>query len=131
MSWLDSLGSGFPAMEFPGGETVVRERRLPVPDPYDPGATVPGSWEDPLATLSIENAFIGSSSSVAPVDATRSQVLTEKSLYCTNPDVDVQVGDRIRRGTEIFYVNARPAADTNPFTSWQPVVEIPLDMTEG
>lgn len=131
MSWLDSLGSDFPAMEFPGGETVVRERRQPIPDPYDPTATVPGSWDDPLDALTIENVFIGSSSSVAPIDATRSQVLTEKSMYCTDPAVDVRTGDRIRRGADLFYVNARPAADTNPFTSWQPVVEIPLDMTEG
>lgn len=131
MSWLDSLSDGFPAMEFGAGETVIRERRQPVADPYDPTAQVPGTWEDPLATLTIENVFVASSSSTAPVDATRSQILTDKSLYCTDPDVDVRSGDRIRRGVEVFYVNVRPAADTNPFTGWQPVVEIPLDMTEG
>lgn len=118
-------------MEFPFGELVVRERRQMVTDPYDPGAQVPGSWDDPLDVLPLEQAFVASSSSVAPVDATRRQVLTEKSLYCTDPNVDVQVGDRIRRGTELFYVNARPAADTNPFTGWRPAVEIPLDMSEG
>lgn len=233
-------------MEFPFGEQIVRERRPSVIDPYNPGTQVPGLWEGPLDTLAIEDAFIASSSSVAPVDATRRQVLTEKSLYCTDPNVDVRVGDRIRRsgalsapvepvtitwpdgskvilsragdivtasafpgsfgssmslaplpidfapagnvvsyhanassigpgtwavlideiaassslgiglvpfgdgpfvgpvsfrwladpaaaasGGEVFYVNARPAADTNPFTDWQPVVEIPLDMTEG
>ncbi|WP_431863020.1 hypothetical protein [Microbacterium algeriense] len=143
MSWLDSLGSGFPLMEFPGGETVVRERRQPVTDPYNPAAQVPGSWEDPLAYLELKEAFVASSSSTAPVDATRSQILTEKSLYCTEPSVDVHPGDRIRRGGildedtgtwwggEVLYVNVRPAADTNPFSGWQPVVEIPLDMTEG
>lgn len=118
-------------MELSFGETVVRERRMPVIDPYDPDALVPGSWGDPLDTLSLEQAFIASSSSVAPADATRRQVLTEKSLYCTDANVDVQVGDRVRRGNETYYVNARPAADTNPFTGWQPIVEIPLDMTEG
>jgi hypothetical protein len=118
-------------MEFPFGETVVRERRVPVIDPYDPGASVPGSWDDPLAYLDLEGAFVASSSSTAPVDATRAQILTEKSLYLTDPDADVQPGDRIRRGGEIYYVNSRPAADMNPFTGWRPVVEIPLDMTEG
>lgn len=133
-------------MEFPFGEQVVRERRQPVQDPYDPGnpaSQVPGSWEDPLAYLVVEGAFVASSSSSAPVDATRSQILTEKSLYCTDPSVDVQPRDRIRRGGtldedtgtwsggEVLYVNVRPAADTNPFTGWQPAVEIPLDMTEG
>lgn len=119
-------------MQFGFGETVTRERRQPVPDPYgEPGATVPGSWSDPLDTLALENVFIGSSSSTSPTDATRSQVLTAKSLYVTDPDVDVLAGDRIRRGSEVYYVNTRPEADTNPFTNWRPVVEIPLDMTEG
>ena len=133
-------------MEFPFGEQVVRERRQPVQDPYDPGnpaSQVPGSWEDPLAYLELDDVFVASSSSTAPVDATRSQILTEKSLYCTEPSVDVQAGDRIRRGGtfdedtetwsggEVLYINVRPTADTNPFTGWQPVVEIPLDMSEG
>ena len=77
------------------------------------------------------------------MDATRSQILTEKSLYLTDPAADVQPGDRIRRGGTldentgiwsggtVLYVNARPEADTSPFTGWQPVVEIPLDMSEG
>lgn len=118
-------------MEFPFSEQVTRERRRPVTDPYDPDTLVPGSWGAPLDTLTIDQAYIASSSSVAPVDATRRQVLTEKSLYCTDPDVDVQAGDRIRRGAELYYINARPAADMNPFTGWRPVVEIPLDMSEG
>lgn len=118
-------------MEFPYGENVVRERRKPVVDPYDPGATVPGSWDDPTDDLPLEGVFIGSSSSTAPLDATRQQILTTKSLYCTDPSVDVQPGDRVRRGTELYYIHTRPEADTNPFTGWQPVVEIPLEMPEG
>lgn len=130
-------------MEFPFGELVVRERRQPVIDPYDPGTQVPGSWDDPLTYLPLEQAFVASSSSTAPVDATRSQILTEKSLYLTDPHADVLPGDRIRRGGvldedtgvwsggDVLYVNVRPAADTNPFTGWQPVVEIPLDVSEG
>lgn len=130
-------------MEFPFGEQVVRERRQLVIDPYDPGTSVPGSWEATLTYLELDSAFIASSSSTAPLDATRSQILTEKSLYLTEPSVDVQPGDRIRRGGtfdedtetwsggDVLYVRVRPAADTNPFTSWQPVVEIPLDMSEG
>lgn len=136
-------------MEFPFGELVVRERRQLVTDPYDPDTQVPGSWGDPLDYLVIggpdvpDPAFVASSSSTAPVDATRSQLLTEKSLYLTDPHADVQPGDRIRRGGlldedagtwsggDVLYVNVRPAADTNPWTGWQPVVEIPLEASEG
>ncbi|WP_312672838.1 hypothetical protein [Microbacterium sp.] len=130
-------------MEFPFGEQVVRERRIPVVDPYDPGTQVPGSWEGPLDYLPLEHAFVASSSSSAPATVTRAQILTDKSLYLSEPSADVQPGDRIRRGGTfdedagtwsggvVLYVNARPEADTNPFTGWQPVVEIPLDMTEG
>jgi hypothetical protein len=130
-------------MEFPFGEQVVRERRQLVTDPYDPGTHVPGSWDDPLNYLELERAFVASSSSTSPVNATRSQILTEKSLYLTDPSADVQAGDRIRRGGildedtgkwsggDVLYVHVRPAADTNPFTGWQPVVEIPLEVSEG
>lgn len=120
-------------MDFPYGETLTRERRQPVEDPYgEPGATVPGSWTDDLDEIGLPGAYIAASSSTALTDATRQQVLTSKSLYATDPDVDVRVGDRIRRGSEPpYYVNARPAADTNPFTGWTPIIEIPLDMTEG
>ena len=130
-------------MEFTFGEQVVRERRQLVADPYDPGTQVPGSWGDQLDYLELERAFVASSSSTSPVNATRSQILTEKSLYLTDPSADVQPGDRIRRGGlfdggsgtwaggEVLYVHVRPTADTNPFTGWQPVVEIPLEASEG
>ncbi|MBT2473307.1 hypothetical protein J7E68_01625 [Microbacterium sp. ISL-103] len=130
-------------MEFPFGEQVVRERRQPVTDPYDPDTQVPGSWEDPVAYLDLEDAFVASSSSRAPGDATRSQILTEKSLYLTDPHADGRAGDRVRRGGtldeiagtwsggDVLYVNVRPTADVNPWTGWQPAIEIPLDMSEG
>lgn len=131
MSWLDNLGSGFPAMEFPHGETVTRERRRPVQDPYNPDRTTPGSWEDPLDVITLEQCFIDSASSSSTNDAMREPVSTSKSLYSTDPAVDVKVGDRIRRGTDVFYVRERTEADVNPVTGWQPVVEIPLSMEEG
>lgn len=131
MSWLDNLASGFPAMEFPHGETVTRERRMPVIDPYDPTTSVPGSWDDPLDVLPLPSCFVDSASSTSTNDATRSPVSTSKSLYSTDPSVDVQVGDRIRRGSDLFYVRERTEADTNPFSGWRPVVEIPLSMEEG
>jgi hypothetical protein len=118
-------------MSYPSGTTVIRERRAPKPDPYNPDRTVPGSWEDELSTVELEGAFVASSSSIAPADATRSQIITAKSLYCTDADADVLPGDRIRSGTHLYAVKVRPEADRNPFTGWQPVVEIPLEEAEG
>ena len=130
MGWLDNLGAG-PVMEFPHGETVTRERRKPVVDPYDPTSSVPGSWDDPLDTLPLASCFVDFSSSTAVPDATRSAISTNKSLYCPDPDVDVRAGDRVRVGTDVFYVNSRPAGYVHPFTGWRPPLEIPLDVEEG
>lgn len=130
MSWLDNLGSGFPGMEFPHGETVKRERRQATPDPYNPDRVTLGPWSE-ATSITLESCFIDSTSSSSTNDANREPVSTSKSLYSTDPGIDVKVGDRIRRGSDIFYIRERTEADTNPFTGWQPVVEIPLSMEEG
>lgn len=117
-------------MQFPHGELVERDRRPEEADPYNPDRVTPGSWDD-ATTIELEAAFVASSSSTAVQDATRSQILGSKSLYLTDVDADVQVGDRIRAGGRAYYVNEIPEADVNPFTGWQPVQEIPLDLTLG
>lgn len=116
-------------MDFPFGVDVLRDRRPMRPDPYNPDALVQGSWDE-AETVAIAGAFVASSSSTGPADASRTQVLETKSLYCA-PDADVQVGDRIRFGGSAFYVNAIPEADVNPFTGWHPVREVPLDRSLG
>ncbi|MBW8025294.1 hypothetical protein EOG37_01180 [Clavibacter michiganensis subsp. michiganensis] len=116
-------------MEFPAGITVYRDRRREVPSRYV-NETRPGSWDD-VDTIEIPEAFVASSSSSSLRNATRSQILTAKSLYLGDVTADVQPGDRIRFGSSALYVHERPEADTNPFTGWTPVVEIPLESTEG
>lgn len=121
-------------MRFPRGQTVTRQRRPLITDPHDPEHEIPGSWADvdEAGTLELAHAFVAPSSSAAAGDATRTQVLTTLSLFLTNPDADVLIGDRIlAAGYEPLYVNARPEATMSPFTGWRPVVEIPLDLTEG
>lgn len=113
------------------GEPVTRERRKPVTDPYDPASTVPGTWEDPLDVLPLEKCYVDFGSSSSSPDATREPVSTTTTLFCPDPDVDVKVGDRIRRGADEWYVNERPGDYTNPFTGWRPPLEIPLDLEEG
>jgi hypothetical protein len=113
---------------FPFGQTVQRDRRVPVLDTYSQ-QMVPGDWSS-VTTITIPSAFVASSSSSAVQSATRTQALTAKSLYCA-PTADVLVGDRIRFGTSTMYVHAKPEADINPFTNWQPVMEIPLEEASG
>jgi hypothetical protein len=116
-------------MEFPAGVTVHRDRRREVPSRYT-AETRPGSWDD-VDTIEIPQAFVASSSSSSLRNATRSQVLTAKSLYLGDTAADVRVGDRIRAGGIAYFVRERPEADTNPWTDWTPVLEIPLESTEG
>lgn len=118
-------------MEFPFGESLERERRKPVANPYNPARPIPGSWDGPLDTISLPGGFVASSTSQALPDATREELRTSKSLYLTDTSLDVKAGDRIRRGSETYYVRERPEGDMNPWTGWRPVVEIPLSMTEG
>lgn len=125
-------------MRFPHGETVFRDRRASIPDPYNPDRIIPGDF-DPDLTIELSEAFVASSSSTAPQDATRSQILTTKSLYLSEPGADVLPGDRIRVGGVIddfdtgvaYMVEVVPVADVNPFTGWQPVLEVPLENAEG
>lgn len=116
-------------MTFPHGETVYRDRPPQIPDPYNPQRTTSGRFEDGT-TITLHGAFVASSSSNSVGNATRSQVLTAKSLYC-EPKADVQKGDRIRTASGVWYVNELPTADVNPFTGWQPVREVPLDGALG
>jgi hypothetical protein len=121
-------------MQFPFGQTVIRERRPQIEDPHDPDHTIAGDWSDvgDDDRLELEQAFVAPSSSAAAGDATRTQVLTTLSLYLTDPDADVLVGDRIiAAGYPPLYINARPEATQSPFTGWRPIVEIPLDLSEG
>ncbi len=121
-------------MRFPRGQTVTRERRPLIVDPHDPDHMIAGSWSDvgDVDKLQLTQAFVAPSSSAAAGDATRTQVLTSLSLFLTNPDADVLIGDRIiTASSPPLYVNARPEATMSPFTGWRPVVEIPLDLAEG
>jgi len=113
---------------FAYGQDVVRQRRRLVADPYSKKAR-PGDWTDPESLL-IDDASVASSSSRSTRNETRNQIITAKSLYC-DPEADVRVGDRILVGSTVYEVEAKPEADVNPFTGWQPVQEIPLKEVSG
>jgi len=132
MGWLDDIPTTGAPMEFEHGVTVYRLRRKPVWDRYS-NSDIPGDWDD-ADELALPDAFIAQSSTAIVTSIARTQALEEKSLYLTDPDADVQVGDRIRPGADgpaPFQVDGVPAADTNPFSGWQPVREIPLRAITG
>ena len=110
--------------------TIFRDRRPRVPDPYNPARTVPGAWADASTIELDEGAFIAPSSSARSETATRSQVLTEVSLYAAVGS-DVLPGDRIRGPEGTFFVNVRPASYTSPFEDWEAGIEAPLEEREG
>lgn len=124
-------------MFFGNGVTVFRDRRPQVADPYNPARTEPGDWAD-ATSVAIENAYVGPASSVAVADPTRNQVQEQLSLYCSPTD-DVRRGDRIREGGTLddlssgtaYLVEELPDAPRNPFTGWQPVLEVPLERVIG
>jgi hypothetical protein len=119
-------------MFFKNGQSVVRERQQMVASPANPARLIPAGWDVlPLDVLTIAGASVASSSSALQASASRSQILTEKSLFVTDVSVDVLPGDRVRYGSSVGYVRAMPEADVNPFTGWQPVKEIPLEEVDG
>ncbi|RJT88124.1 hypothetical protein D6T64_12105 [Cryobacterium melibiosiphilum] len=116
-------------MDFPFGQTVTRERRKLIDNPYDPTSPTQGSWDDP-DTITVYDAFVASSSSAAVPSATRTQVVTQKSLYCP-PATDIVDGDRVKSGSHTYTVDAVPEADVSPFTGWAPPMEVPLVEVSG
>lgn len=115
-------------MEFPFGVSVFRQRPADVWDPISQ-TWIKGDWSTP-EEKEIEGAFVAQSSTAMLADATRTQALEAKSLYCP-PDADIREGDRVRHGTEVFTIDGIPSSDTNPFTGWGPVREVPLERYPG
>lgn len=109
---------------LPFGQSVKRRRRRMVLDDYSQENTL-GDWTDPLPDVVLEDAFVASSSGTAQTSEDGTYVITTKSLYC-GPDADVLAGDRIIDGATTYDIPHKPEADTNPFTGWQPLAEIPL-----
>ena len=116
-------------MDFPHAEPLQRLRYPSIPDPYFPENSVIDLDGVPVTVMIA--GFVSSSSSYPVTDATRSQIVTSKSLYLTDPDADVRVDDRIVSGPHTYRVDAVPEADRNPFTGWRPVVEIPIEEVLG
>lgn len=98
-------------------------------DPYNPLHMVP-NWDGEVDELAF-NGFISTSSSVMSPDGAREQVSTDATLTVADPNVDIRRGDRIKDGSHIYTVDVIPSVDANPFTGWQPTLEVGLQEVEG
>ena len=122
--------SGRPKSCFDGfGRPLRRLRAKGEFDPYNPLHMVP-NWDGAVDELAF-NGFISTSSSVMSPDGAREQVVTDATLTVAAPNVDKKRGDRIKDGSHVYTVNVVPSVDANPFTGWQPTLEVGLQEVEG
>lgn len=122
--------SGRPRSCFDGfGRPLKRLRTEGEYDPYNPLHKVP-NWDGEVDELAF-NGFISTSSSVMSPDGAREQVATDATLTVADPTVDIRRGDRIKDGSHVYTVDVIPSVDANPFTGWQPTLEVGLQEVEG
>lgn len=111
------------------GRPLKRLRAPLVEDPYNPSRTVP-DWDGELDALAFKG-FIATTSSVMSPDGAREQAVTTVTLTVADPTVDIRRGDRIKDGDHVYTVDVVPSTDANPFTGWQPTLEVGLQEVEG
>lgn len=112
--------------------TIWRDRRQSMPDPYNPsGPEVVGGWDDTLDSVELEGCYIAPTSTLAIPAAARTESQQLYSLYCRDSGVDIKVGDRVRADGSVYLINRKPMSQINPFTGWDPGIEIILAGTVG
>ncbi|NMW88054.1 hypothetical protein [Mobiluncus curtisii] len=117
------------AIRFDMPQRFERLRAKFETDPYDPDSPGVPDWSSP-DVLEFEGFLTESTSTILP-DSVREQVSTSGVLTVTDPSLDIRVGDRVRQGGKIWQITGRPAKDKNPFTGWQPTLEITIQQLEG
>lgn len=118
-------------MDFPHGDTPTRLRAQKIADPYNPARQVEDWTLDPVE-LPLPGCYINSTSTNVIPAAARTEQIVYKSLFSPDPTVDVKDGDRILNvDGRLYQVKDIPFSDRNPFTGWQPVIEIPLTGVQG
>lgn len=127
MSLLDDLAGG-DAMHL---TSFIRLRATRSANPYNPSATAK-DWSKP-EELAFSGALAASSSTRTP-DGLDTATTSRAVLTVFDPSTDIRVGDRIRRDPDdgtLWQVAGVPAHDLNPFTGWQPTLEIQLEEVKG
>jgi len=128
MSVADYLagGSGF-GFEHP--ETVERLRAGMILDRYA-DQMIGEDWTNP-DVIEITDA------SVSSVGQSRADGTQRRLVECTavltiaDPTADVRIGDRVRRGAQLWEVVEFPETDVNPFTGWRPTLVVGMKEVHG
>jgi hypothetical protein len=118
-------------MGFSHAGKFLRLRAAEISSEYNPERKS-RDWDYP-DMLEINGALSSSSSRRTP-DALREQTTSNAILTLDDPDADVKLGDRIRPDPadgRCWEVTGFPSNDANPFTGWQPTLEINLTEYKG
>ena len=122
--FIESSGMGFEVVT-----TAIRQRATLVVDPYDPDAPGVPDWSKPDEAEVV--GFVSSQSSVEQEDPVRGQVVSSKVFVLEDPNADVQRGDRLKIGDQVWTVTGFPEADIHPWTGWQPTRVCALEGVVG
>lgn len=116
-------------MAFP--TRFIRLRASHASNPYNPSQLVL-DWQH-VSELEFAG-MLASSSSTENRDGNDVVVSSSATLTVSDPDLDISVHDRIRADPDdgrLYEVVGFPARDVNPFTGWQPTLEINLVEVRG
>lgn len=120
-------------MDFDTPQAFVRLRPQSSADSYNPQSQA-ADWTQPTNDLDIEEASLSSSSSQRTPNGNREQTTSTAYLTVADPDADIRLGDRIRTKPDdgrLWEVTGFPSSDINPFTGWQPTLEVSLTEWKG
>ena len=115
-------------MDFPYGETVIRQRASQVTDPYS-GTTSGLSWANP-STVSISGCAFDPGSSGEVLDLARNVTTTQPKVYAPAGS-DIKAADRLVVRGVTYEVDGNVAEWRSPFTGWEPGIVVPLKRSEG
>lgn len=115
-------------MSFLNGETVTRQRGVPVTDPYSDEVT-DLDWTTP-AELPIDGCGVADGGSLEPVQDARNAVDSDFDVILP-PGSDVTSKDRLVVRGLVCEVAGRPFDWLNPLTGWQPGMIAQAKIREG
>lgn len=107
---------------------IVRWRAHRVPSPTNP-ERFQLDWADP-ERLDVDG-WVDVVTSTVQDGADRTATIGTATLYCSDPAVDVQLGDRIEYAGATWVIHGFPDSPANPFTGWRPYRAVALKLVSG